>query len=204
MNISIKTEDAPDGMVQWSASMQREGKATILCQGRAWTTDQAVRDAHWRLWHEDTLGDAIAKEPRPGCLSAMLETFVPGPPGLASANRARRHAVVAGRAASYQSRESKSWRKLAAAAIADADVHGNIDPRRPVEVTVCSYWPRWSRQHQQPLGDVDNPAKQVLDALVRAGVIVDDVLVERLVMSKWHDSTKPGIAVQVRQYKGAT
>ena len=87
----------------------------------------------------------------------------------------------------------------AAAAIAEAKVRGTIDPMRPVEVNVCSYWPRWSRQYQQPLGDVDNPAKQVLDALVRAGIIADDVLVERLTMTKWHDCKRPGISVRVAQ-----
>ena len=58
MNIRITTEAAPDGMVQGSASMERDGRPTILCQGRAWSEEQAVRDAHWWLWWENEGKDA--------------------------------------------------------------------------------------------------------------------------------------------------
>ena len=54
MNIRITTEAAPDGMVQWSLSAEREGLPTIMCQGRSWSEYEAVNDARLKLDKELT------------------------------------------------------------------------------------------------------------------------------------------------------
>lgn len=133
-----------------------------------------------------------------------IKVVIPGNPGLASANRSRRHAVHKGRAMSYQSADSKTWRAIAdeafRAAISEAqDANVYFRPYDPIDVHVKSWWPRWSKQYQQPLGDVDNVAKQMNDAIVRSGLVNDDVLVAKMVMEKGHDKHNPRIEVTVMQ-----
>lgn len=72
----------------------------------------------------------------------------------------------------------------------------------PVDISIMAYWPiakkrpawcprnRWSLRHEK-LGipyatkpDIDNVGKIVIDALVEAGILVDDRLVVDLNMSK--------------------
>lgn len=133
--------------------------------------------------------------------TVTLTFAIQGNPGLASANRARRHAFVGGRSRSYQSRESKEWRVIADTAIAEAlvDARDRICPITPINVEIHSVWPRWSRRYNQPLGDVDNVAKQVLDAIVRAGIIDDDVLVQSLSLTKGYQPHMPRLEITITQ-----
>lgn len=127
-----------------------------------------------------------------------LHVVIPGPPGQASANRARRHAIVGGRSRSYQSSDSKEWRARAAEAFAAAG-DGGIDCDRMVQVTVTAYWPRWSRRYGVPLGDTDAPAKQVGDAIQAAGIVENDLLIEPMILRRGYDKHNPRIEVTITQ-----
>jgi Holliday junction resolvase RusA-like endonuclease len=132
-----------------------------------------------------------------------LHVVIPGPPGDAAANRARKYASIRGRARSYQSRESKSFRQRAAEAFAAAG-DGGIDCDRMVQVRVVTWWPRWSRRYGVPLGDVDATAKQVCDAIAAAGVVENDLLIEPLILSRGHDPHRPRIEITITQEERET
>jgi Holliday junction resolvase RusA-like endonuclease len=45
--------------------------------------------------------------------------------------------------------------------------------------------------------DAENAAKLLIDCMVRIGFLVDDALIARLVIEKWHGPT-PGVDVYLR------
>ena len=126
-----------------------------------------------------------------------------GSPFEVASNR-RLVAVRAGRRAKQVQR---STYKKASASMAEAFAAGwDAEPLSgPVVVEVRSYWQRRHRQGAAAglaMGDVDAPAKSVLDALQAAGVLDDDASVRRLICEKDVDKDRPRIEVEVRLVEG--
>lgn len=44
--VSVLVHGAPDGSYQWTSSLERDGRARLICQGRARAEDAAVERAY--------------------------------------------------------------------------------------------------------------------------------------------------------------
>jgi Holliday junction resolvase RusA-like endonuclease len=70
----------------------------------------------------------------------------------------------------------------------------------PVAIELAVFWPRKHRQGPAKglaLGDVDAPAKAVLDALESAGILADDAQVDHLAITKAVDRDDPRIEIRL-------
>lgn len=106
-----------------------------------------------------------------------------------------------------QVKGSAPWRKAVAAAASDAaDVYDVLTLTGPVEVCVdvVVARPRSALRRVWPItrssGDIDKHARNILDALVDAGVIRDDSQVVSLNVSKTYgDDGRAGAYIRVAQ-----
>lgn len=117
----------------------------------------------------------------PGC-----GVTLPYPP---SVNAIWRNLVINGRSRTVMSKEGKEYRKAAHAALTEAGISAPLVGEVSVELHV--YRPR-------KIGDLDNTAKAVLDAL-KGRVFVDDSQVVELHMHRHDDKTHPRVEVSVSE-----
>ena len=70
----------------------------------------------------------------------------------------------------------------------------------PVELSIELYYPRQSHAEGckgVAFGDVDSPLKAIVDSLMDAKVIDDDVQVVRVTSSKFHDAKRPRVVAHL-------
>ncbi len=101
---------------------------------------------------------------------------------------------------------SKPWRETVAVAAREAArTAGWAPPLGPVQVVASIYVPRLKRPRAWPItrssGDLDKHMRNILDALVDAGVLRDDSQVVSIVANKGY-ANKPGAWLYVRDYDG--
>jgi Holliday junction resolvase RusA-like endonuclease len=133
----------------------------------------------------------------------MLIT-IPGNPGGATINKARRAGVVKrgkhkGKPTTYASKPAKTWRGTAVLIVRAAWARRPVWAETPHEVEVTTHWPRLRRKGPakgHPMGDVDATCKAVLDVLQAAGVVPDDGVFRRVVLVNAHDAKRPRIDVR--------
>lgn len=128
----------------------------------------------------------------------VLHIVIPGPPRDASKNRARKVASVNGRGVTYPTAALKSFRDRAMEAFLRQD-DGSIDPRFPVSIKLVTYWPRWSKKYNCPMGDVDATVTQVMDAMKRSGMVEDDITVGPALLDRGYDRENPRIELTIMQ-----
>jgi Holliday junction resolvase RusA-like endonuclease len=139
----------------------------------------------------------------------MLIT-IPGNPGAATINKARRAGVVKhgkhrGKPMTYSSDDAKTWRGTATLIVRAAWSRRDPGTPMPLEVEVTTHWPRLRRTGPakgQPCGDVDATCKAVLDVLQAAGVVPDDAVLRRVVLVNAYDRARPRIEVRLRNDAG--
>lgn len=107
-----------------------------------------------------------------------------------------------------QVKGSAPWRaEVARAAAQAATWQGWTTLTGPVEVIACVQVPHLKTPRTWPItrssGDLDKHARNLLDAIVDAGLIVDDSQVVALHLTKRYWST-PGATVSVREAREAT
>lgn len=135
----------------------------------------------------------------------LLEVVVPGKPVGAARPRVTKHGT-------YIPKHVKAWERAAVARMRRAWGRGEIhtDIGVEVEVVQVQHRPQRLRRRRDPEGrfpaergkpDLDNVAKLAIDALVRAGVLVDDTRVVRLTAMKLYASMdeEPCTEVRVRE-----
>jgi Holliday junction resolvase RusA-like endonuclease len=134
----------------------------------------------------------------------MLIT-IPGNPGAATINKARRAGVVKrgkhkGKPTTYSAKDAKTWRGTATLIVRAAWSRRPAGTPAPCEVEVTTHWPRLRRKGPakgQPMGDVDATCKAVLDVLEAAGVVPDDAVLRRVVLINAYDPKRPRIEVRL-------
>jgi Holliday junction resolvase RusA-like endonuclease len=147
----------------------------------------------WRATIHGNPGDAAVNRAK----RAIVRKVPSGGKG-ASKPKARVAQIKSKRARMFEARAAES---LNVARIRDQAGYAAAQRLAHVGVTITAYWPR--RRHLADgsgliaLGDVDAPAKAVLDALERAGVVDDDARVMELVARKRVDSMDPRIEIEV-------
>lgn len=114
------------------------------------------------------------------------DVTLPYPP---SVNAIWRNLVINGRSRTVMSKAGREYRAKAHAAIAEAGIEKPL--QQPVRVELQVYRPR-------RIGDLDNTAKAVLDAL-KGRIFVDDSQVVELHMHRFDDKTNPRVEVSVSE-----
>jgi crossover junction endodeoxyribonuclease RusA len=117
---------------------------------------------------------------------AGYDVTLPYPP---SVNSIWRNLVIGGRARTVMSKEGKEYRKTAHAALDDAGIAKPL--QEPVRVELRVYRPR-------RIGDLDNTAKAILDAL-KGRAFVDDSQVVELHMFRHDDKHRPRVEVMIAE-----
>ena len=105
-----------------------------------------------------------------------------------SGNHYKTYRVIGRHVSWYLTKEAKAWHQAVALACAAVDQV----PGKSHEITYTVYQGSGSR------GDVDNYAKVVLDALVRASVLRSDATVVDLHAHKRRDRANPRTEIRVR------
>jgi len=79
----------------------------------------------------------------------------------------------------------------------------NLEPIEKSEVTLdfALHIDRFMRRGKQPLNDLDNLAKPVLDALVEIGIFSDDSGVLDLILRKRKSNTE-GVRIRISEFSG--
>ncbi|WP_425087787.1 RusA family crossover junction endodeoxyribonuclease [Stappia sp.] len=103
-----------------------------------------------------------------------------------SANDLRKSFVKAGRVMSAKTERYAAWREAAVWEIA-AQRPGRIEGPYVLAIAVQRNW------RSKRARDVDNIIKPISDALVKAGVVEDDSLAEK-VSAQWADDLPDGVA----------
>jgi Holliday junction resolvase RusA-like endonuclease len=135
-------------------------------------------------------------------MTALFTLSIPGDP----VGKGRpRMAVVAGHAMAYTPKPTAQWEGMAAS-LARAKWHREpLDEAVAVLVLAVASRPKRLLRKRDPDGrmwrtskpDIDNVAKAVLDALVKAGVIRDDTLVVSLSAQSLYASRVEGPCVEL-------
>lgn len=132
----------------------------------------------------------------------LLEVVVPGPPVGAARPR-----VTRGGTHTYMPPASRAWELRCRALAAAAWTGPPLDQGVEVEVVQVQPRPQRLRRRQDPLErmwaptgkpDLDNVAKLAMDGLVKAGVLLDDTRVVRLVAMKLHAAMDEEPCTEVR------
>lgn len=123
-----------------------------------------------------------------------------GDPFLLAANR---RLVAVRQGAHAKAVQRATYRKAAEAMVGTfrSQWGGRLAIRGAARVTIVTYWARKRGPKRVApglgIGDVDATAKSVLDALQKAGVLLDDGQAFELVARKAHDPARPRIEVDV-------
>lgn len=113
-----------------------------------------------------------------------------------SANNLRKSFVRGGKVVSVKAENYSNWRKSAIWEIAAQRV-GRMDGPYSISIAAQRNW------RSKRARDIDNVIKPTLDALVKAGVIKDDSLVES-VSAKWADDLGgPAVVVIIQEAQEA-
>lgn len=127
----------------------------------------------------------------------MIEVWVPGLPRTKGSVRAqgRGGRIVRSDTDPAGRSESERWARLIAASVPAAGLVGPVTVRLDFWLPVADVTAAGS-------GDVDKLARNVLDALTRAGAYGDDVQVKRLEVDKWPARApyRPGLLLQVEPW----
>jgi Holliday junction resolvase RusA-like endonuclease len=128
-----------------------------------------------------------------------LRVTIPGDPGKASANKRLVPTTRNGKPAIVARASRKGWSATAITCIRAA-ARGQAFGPGPLRVSMEIFVPRQHRAGAAAgLGflDVDAPIKATLDALQRAGAIVDDAQIVEISARKHHDAPAPRIEIEV-------
>ena len=185
ITIALET-DTPTGYVEWSWHSESGSHA----KSRARTIADALVQVA-----------ASMREARSIPGQRVLEVRLPGPSG-AAINRAKRCGCRGTSPYSYSDDSYKEWRRDAAWAVESAVEESKWRTvTTACAVEVVAYWPTLHRRGDadgMPRGDVDAPAKAVLDALQAGGAVSDDTLFTRATLEKAHAGDEdPYILVRV-------
>ena len=104
-----------------------------------------------------------------------------------------------GKVLRYYPKRNVEWRKKVMSAVASEMRDGSTEPvtyQCAVLLQIFKKEPRTKTERSIPLGDVDNYAKAILDAMQSAGLLVDDKLVMDLRVQKAY-SEKPHAIIEV-------
>lgn len=135
-------------------------------------------------------------------MNPLLRLSIPGEPVGKGRPRA---AVIAGHARLYTPSNTAAWEGKAATLARNAWGSGPLDEPVAVTVRAVAVRPQRLLRRKDPEGrlwrtskpDLDNCIKAVLDALVNAGVLRDDVLVVSLVAQSLYTARDEGPCVEV-------